>query len=49
VSSAGMYRQAADTIIAYAMGTTSYAGARRRLLARFPCVVVRMARVALAG
>jgi len=49
VSSAGTYRQAADTIIAYAMGTTSYAEARRRLLARFPCVVVRMARVALAG
>lgn len=49
VSSAGTYRQAADTIIAYAMGTISYAEARRRFLARFPRVVVRMARVALAG
>ena len=49
VSSADTYRQAADTIIAYAMGTISYAEARRRFLARFPRVVVRMARVALAG
>ena len=36
-------------IIGYAMGTLSYQAARRRLLARFPGVAWRLARVAWSG
>jgi len=47
VAGARDYRDVADTIVAYAMGTTSYRQARRRLLTRFPRVLVRLARTAL--
>lgn len=49
VNGAGTDRQAADTIIDYARGATSYAGARRRLLTRFPRLVVRLAKVAMSS
>ena len=49
VDGASHYREAADLIIAYAMGTLSYREARRRLLARFPGVAWRLARVAWSG
>jgi hypothetical protein len=39
----------ADLIIAYASGTIPYAEARRRILRRFPRVVLRLARVALSA
>jgi geranylgeranyl reductase family protein len=49
VGGAARFREVADMIIAYAMGTTSYREARRRLLWRFPRVAVRLAREALSA
>ena len=49
VDSAGACREAADLVVAYAMGTMSYREARRRLLLRFPRVALRLARVAASA
>jgi geranylgeranyl reductase family protein len=49
VGGAAAYRDVADTIIAYAMGTLSYREARRRILIQFPRMVYRLARVALSA
>jgi geranylgeranyl reductase family protein len=46
VGGASRFREVADLIIGYAMGTVSYREARRRVLRRFPRVLVRLARVA---
>jgi geranylgeranyl reductase family protein len=43
VGAASDYRDVADMIIAYAMGTLSYREARRHLLRRFPRVAARLA------
>jgi flavin-dependent dehydrogenase len=45
VRGAAEYREIADLIIAYAMGTISYHEARRRVLTRFPRVAWRLARI----
>jgi len=45
VRGAAEHRQVADLIIAYAMGTTSYRDARRRILTRYPRVAWRLARI----
>ena len=49
VRNAEACREVADLIIAYASGTVPYAAARRRILARFPRVIWRLARVARSG
>jgi geranylgeranyl reductase family protein len=49
VGGASEFRDVADMIIAYAMGKVSYRQARRRLLRRFPRVVLRLLRVALSA
>jgi geranylgeranyl reductase family protein len=43
------YREVADTLIAYVIGTVPYLDARRTLLSRFPRVILRLARIALFG
>ena len=49
VRGAETFRDVADLIIAYAVGTIPYAVARRRILRRFPRVAYRLARVALSS
>lgn len=49
VAGAAAYREVADMIIAYATGSVTYRAARRRLLLRFPGVLLRLAREALSG
>jgi geranylgeranyl reductase family protein len=46
VRSATAHRDVADMAVAYAMGTLSYRDVRRRLLGRFPSLVLRLAREA---
>ena len=48
VSGASAFREVADMIIEYAMGTLLYREARRRLLRQFPRLAVRLVRVALS-
>lgn len=49
VNGAGDYPDLAQSIIAYAMGTITYAAARRRVLSQFPRTALRLARIALFG
>jgi flavin-dependent dehydrogenase len=49
VLGATRHREVADMIVGYAMGSLPYATARRRLLARFPRVLFRLARIGLSG
>lgn len=49
VGGAGEHRDLAQTIIAYAMGTITYAAARRRVVSRFPRTALRLAKIALLG
>ncbi len=49
VAGASDFREVAEMIVAYAMGTISYRRARRRLLRQFPRVAFRLARVALSS
>jgi len=49
VSGAQQYPAVATTIISYATGAVSYRAARRAVLARFPRVWLRLARLHLLG
>jgi geranylgeranyl reductase family protein len=49
VAAAATFRDVADLIIAYAVGTVSYREARRRLLMRFPGAAWRLARETIGG
>jgi geranylgeranyl reductase family protein len=49
VRGADAFPEVAQMIIAYATGALSYGQARRRLLAQFPSVALRLARIALLG
>ena len=49
IRGAGEHREVADLIVAYANGTVSYKAARRRILAKFPRVALRLGRIYLAS
>ena len=49
VRGAAHYREVADLIVGYAIGSISYKAARRAILARFPRVAFRLARIHLFG